>query len=51
MACFTFGKLEIRTLKPNRFKNQSSEHETTWSQLQPSTLQTLWTGAGSGLLI
>ena len=25
MACGIFGKLEIRTLKPNRFKNQSSD--------------------------
>ena len=25
MACRTFGKLETRSLKPNRFKNQSSD--------------------------
>ena len=25
MVCCTFGKVEIRTLKPKRFKNQSSD--------------------------
>ena len=25
MACCAFGNLEIRTVKPNRFKNQSSD--------------------------
>ena len=25
MACCTFGNLEIRTVKQNRFKNQSSD--------------------------
>ena len=25
MACWTFGNLEIRNVKPKRFKNQSSD--------------------------
>ena len=37
VACGTFGKLESRTLIPNRFKSQSIDIETTWPQLQPST--------------
>ena len=25
MACYTFGNLEIKTLKPSRYKNHSSD--------------------------
>ena len=36
MTCCTLGNLEIRTLKPDRFKNQSSYIEFTWAKLESS---------------
>ena len=39
VTCSTFGRFQIRTLRPNGFKNQANDRlniEATWSQLQPS---------------